>query len=138
MSKPRFVFDTNVVISALLLPHSLARQALDRALAVGEILVSPETVAELSRVLQRKSFAKYVTEEERIEFLRALVNESVLIEVENPIVACRDPKDDMFLSLAVSGRATCIVSGDEDLLVLHPFQGIAIVSPRDFLAYPIG
>ncbi|MEM0337998.1 MAG: putative toxin-antitoxin system toxin component, PIN family [Candidatus Caldarchaeum sp.] len=137
MSKPRFVFDTNVVISALLLPRSLARQALDRALAVGELLVSPATVAELSRVLQRKSFAKYVTEEERIEFLRALVNESVMIEVETQIVACRDPKDDMFLSLAVSGRAVCIVSGDEDLLVLHPFQGVAIVTPRDFLAYSI-
>ncbi len=50
------------------------------------------------------------------------------------ITACRDPKDNKFLEVAVAGRADVIVSGDKDLLVLHPLQGIAIESPRDFLA----
>ena len=47
---------------------------------------------------------------------------------------CRDPKDDKFLDVAVAGHADALVSGDEDLLVLHPFQGIPIVQPAEFLA----
>ena len=43
---------------------------------------------------------------------------------------CRDPKDDKFLELALNGKATHIVSGDEDLLVLHPFRGIPILTPH--------
>lgn len=53
--------------------------------------------------------------------------------MDAPITACRDPKDDKFLELAVSGRATHIISGDTDLLTLNPFRGIAILPPRAFL-----
>ena len=47
--------------------------------------------------------------------------------------SCRDPKDNQFLELAVNGQADFIVTGDEDLLVLHPFRAIPILTPRDFL-----
>jgi uncharacterized protein len=47
--------------------------------------------------------------------------------------ASRDPKDDMFLELAVNGRADYIVSGDQDLLVLSPFQQIPIMNPAGYL-----
>jgi predicted nucleic acid-binding protein len=50
-----------------------------------------------------------------------------------PIEACRDSDDDKFLELAVEGEADLIISGDSDLLVLHPFEGIAILSPAGFL-----
>jgi uncharacterized protein len=56
------------------------------------------------------------------------------VEVTEAIAVCRDPKDDKFLELAVSGQATCILSSDKDLLVLHPFQEIEIVTPADFLS----
>jgi predicted nucleic acid-binding protein len=49
------------------------------------------------------------------------------------IVACRDPTDDKFLELAVSGNADLILSGDKDLLTLHPFRGIPIVTPAAFV-----
>jgi predicted nucleic acid-binding protein len=49
------------------------------------------------------------------------------------IAACHDPKDDKFLEVAVAGRADVIVSGNEDLLTLHPFDTIPIVSPATFL-----
>jgi len=91
----------------------------------------------LNDVLQRKGFEKYITEEERMEFLSAFVRDGVWVEIVERVVACRDPKDDKFLELAVNGKAICIVSGDEDLLVLHPFRGIAIVSPRQFLEFQI-
>jgi len=136
-NEPRFVFDTNVVISALLLRHSVARQAFDRATQTGKLLISRVTVGELNDVLRRKGFERYITEEERMEFLSAFVRDGILVEIVERVVACRDPKDDKFLELAVNGKATCIVSGDEDLLVLHPFRGRAIVTPRQFLEFPI-
>jgi predicted nucleic acid-binding protein len=49
------------------------------------------------------------------------------------IRACRDPKDDKFLELAVHGRADLIVTGDQDLHTLNPFRGIAILTPNAFL-----
>ena len=66
-------------------------------------------------------------------FLAVLTREAQWIDVDMQITACRDPKDDKFLSLAVSGEATHIVTGDADLLVLHPFRGIRIVTPSTFL-----
>ena len=129
----RFVFDTNAIFSAVLLQQSVSRRAFDRALDEGEILVSVETIDELNRVLGRDKFARYVTEQERLEFLAILLREARLIEVDVHIGACRDPKDNKFLELAVSGDAKCIVSGDQDLLVLHPFRGIAILTPSSFI-----
>ncbi len=130
----RFVFDTNVVVSALLLKASVARQAFDRALETGQLLISPATLEELDQVLRRPGFDRYVLEDERMQFLTALVREAVLIETTEIINECRDLKDNKFLEIAASGKAKCIVSGDDDLLVLHPFRGIPILSPRAFLA----
>ena len=58
------------------------------------------------------------------------------IEVVDVITGCRDPKDNKFLELAASGKASHIVTGNSDLLVLHPFREIAIVNPQAFLAIP--
>ena len=54
------------------------------------------------------------------------------------VSACRDPKDDKFLELALSGAATHLISGDDDLLALHPVRGVAILSPHDFIAERTG
>jgi putative PIN family toxin of toxin-antitoxin system len=121
-------------VSAVLLPRSVPRQAFDAAATRGKLLVSDATVTELDDVLRRPRFDKYVTEEKRLEFLAALVREAERVEVMDTITACRDGKDNKFLELAVSGRATHIISGDDDLLVLHPFRGIAVVTPQAFLA----
>ncbi|QUV84159.1 putative toxin-antitoxin system toxin component, PIN family [Chloracidobacterium aggregatum] len=136
-NEPRFVFDTNVVISALLMRQSIARQAFDRATQTGKLLVSHVTVGELNDVLQRKGFERYITGEERMEFLSAFVRDGILVEIVERVVACRDPKDEKFLELAVNGKAACMVSGDKDLLVLHPFRGTAIVTPRQFVEFPL-
>lgn len=129
-NEQRFVFDTNVVISTFLLKSCVARQAFDKAIQVGKFLILRATVEELNDVLRRKGFEKYVTEEERMEFLSAFVTDGVLVDIVERVMACRDSKDDKFLELAVNGKATCIVSSDQDLLVLHPFRGIAIMTPR--------
>jgi putative PIN family toxin of toxin-antitoxin system len=129
----RVVFDTNVVVSAMLLPLSIPRRALDRALREGRPLISAATTTELDDVIHRPRFDKYLSEEERIEFLTTLVREAELVNVVERVTDCRDPRDNKFLELAVSGRATHVVTGDSDLLVLHPFRGIIVVSPSEFL-----
>jgi predicted nucleic acid-binding protein len=45
---------------------------------------------------------------------------------------CRDPKDDKFLNLAVVCEASCIITGDKDLLVLNPFQNIPVLTAAEF------
>ena len=89
----RFVFDTNVIVSALLLKRSIVRQAFDKATEQGKLLVSQAIVEELNEVLRRKRFDKYVTEDERIEFITALVREAILVEITDTVTECRDPKD---------------------------------------------
>jgi len=131
--KPRLVFDTNVIVSALLLRNSVARRAFDKAVSSGEILLSLEVIEELYDVLRRPAFDKYVSEEERLQFLTLLVREASLINVTEKVTACRDPKDDKFLELAINGQADCIVTGDGDLQVLSPFRGIAILPPDVFV-----
>ncbi len=130
----RVVIDTGVAISAVLLPRSVPRQAFDLAVRYGRLLVSAATIAELEEVFRRRKFNKYVLEDERLEFLAALLREGETIEVTEVIKECRDPKDDKFLELAVSGKASHLISGDADLLVLNPFRGVVIATPQDFLS----
>ena len=129
----RYVFDSSVIVSALLFEQSVPGQAFHLALERGEILVSQATFTELSEVLSRKKFDRYVTHEEREQFLITLLREATLIEIAEEIRACRDAKDDRILELAVSGAASCVITGDQDLLTLHPFRGIPIVTPARFL-----
>jgi len=61
------------------------------------------------------------------------MNACETVEITSSIRACHDARDDKFLEVAVDGRAEMIVTGDQDLLALHPFQGIAILTPSDYL-----
>ena len=129
----RVVYDTNVVVSALLFGQSIPAQALFAVHGRGTVLLSEPTLIELSEVLSRPKFDRYLTQEERERFLAALLHEATLIEISDEVRVCRDPKDDKFLDLALNGTATHLVTGDEDLLVLDPFRGIPIVTPARFL-----
>ena len=129
-----FVFDTNTLVSAALLENSIPQRALSRALEIGTIGISRETLAELTEVLTRDKFSKYVSVDERDEFLEAFVLRSVMVDVTTSVSVCRDPDDDKFLELAIGGDASAIVTGDQDLLILNPFHGIPILTPLDFLS----
>ena len=132
--RPRVVLDTNALISRLLVPGSVPGQAVRKAVDEADVLVSGETLDELVDVLARPKFDRYVTLGERQEFIRLLGCIVERVSVIHPIRACRDPDDDKFLALAVSGKADIIVTGDSDLLALHPFLGIAIQTPASYLA----
>lgn len=66
-------------------------------------------------------------------WLRGVLAAAEPVLIAERIVACRDPKDDKFLELAVNGRAHLVVVGDADLLALDPFRGIPIVTPAAFM-----
>ena len=133
MSKSRFVLDTNLIVSAALFKQSVARQAFEKVLTTGDILLSDALQAEVSEVLLRNKFDRYVSLETRLRFLSSFISLSTVVEISERIQVCRDPKDDMVLETAVNGQATTIITGDQDLLVLHPFRQIAVLSPRAFL-----
>jgi uncharacterized protein len=132
--KPRFVFDANVLVSAALFARSLPRQALDHAQNIGVLLIAETTFAELQNVLQRPKFDRYAARGQREQFWQNFLLTTQLVAITETIVECRDPKDNQYLELAISGHATAIVSGDQDLLVLHPFRGLPIVNVQTFLA----
>ena len=130
----RVVIDTNVWISRLLLADSAAARAVDNALTRFEVVVSEASVEELAGVLSREKFDRYVSLQDREEFLRRLLQVTTMVSVLSEITDCRDPKDNRFLALALDSESDCIVSGDADLLALNPWRGIEIVSPGAFLA----
>ena len=131
--RERIVVDTKALISRLLLPASVPAAAVRKAVAEGQLLVSDATLTELAEVLARAKFDPYVTIEERQEFLRLLGRIAEGVPILHAIRACREPKDDKYLELAVNGEASVIVTGDADLLALHPFRGIEIVTPAHYL-----
>jgi putative PIN family toxin of toxin-antitoxin system len=129
----RFVFDTNVLISAALSEESTSRRAFDHALDRGTILLSRPALAELKEVLNRNKFRPFITEDEVRQFLAVFAGASDWVEIDVRIDKCRDPADNKFLELAVSGRATHIITGDNDLLTLDPFRGMPVLTPAEFL-----
>ena len=131
--KECYVFDTNTIISVLLFEQSNSGLALNRTLESGILLLSMDVAEEYANVLRREKFDHYVRRRIREEFLRTLIKEATFVEITETIQACRDSKDDKFLELAVSGGTPCLITGDEDLLILNPFREISILSPRQFL-----
>jgi uncharacterized protein len=135
MQSGRFVIDTNTLVSRLLLSRSVPAQAVQRAIETGDLLFSRSTLAELSEVLRRPKFDRYLEPADRDQFLRLLARLAIMVDVTHRVQTCRDPKDDKFLEVAFNGRADAVVTGDGDLLALHPFRGIPNLSPRQFLSH---
>jgi len=131
----RFVLDVNVLVSALLLADSTPGKAFRVAYEQGKLLLSEQVFKELFAVLSREKIDRYLLWDERQRFLAALLLHSTLIEIQEQISACRDPDDNHILELAANGRADCIITGDSDLLVLHPFRKIPILTPAQFLEW---
>ncbi|MDA7416091.1 putative toxin-antitoxin system toxin component, PIN family [Xenophilus arseniciresistens] len=132
----RWVVDTNVLIGRAFWPAGTAGRAVSQATQLGgKLLMSAATLGELHDVLHRPRFDRFASAQTRREFLEYLAPLLELIHPATPIRACRDPKDDKFLDVAVHGQADALITGDADLLALHPFHGLPILSPTDFLQY---
>jgi uncharacterized protein len=133
MTKLRLVIDTNILISGLMSLNSLPQQVFDYATSQAILLMSDEVQSEIENVISRPKLQKYITLERRTKFLSELSQQVERVTINQQTRACRDPKDDKFLDLAVCGEANYIITGDTDLLDLHPFQNISIIKAANFL-----
>jgi len=127
-----FVFDTNALISAHLLEKSESRKAYNKAVDKGVLLYFAATFDEFAKTFIRSKFEKYLPLERRMSVIGEFQARGALIEVRLSVKASRDPKDNKFLELAVASNASCIVTGDKDLLILNPFRTIPILNAGDF------
>ena len=134
MSKLRFVLDTNILISSILTKNTPPQQTFDYCIAHGTILLSDFTLEEISTVIMRKKFDRYASLAKRINFLQVLNDRAEIVTIIESITACRDRKDDKFLEVAVNGKSDYLITGDRDLLVLHPFRNIPIITPIEFIS----
>lgn len=131
----RIVADTNVLISSLFwngAPYRLVQAALDGKF---EIVTAPSILREAQRVLKRDFDLGAQEIDDIVICLRSFVK--VVKPAKTP-KAVRDALDNHILACALGGRARYIVTRDEDLLVLKEYQGIAIVTPEEFLGFPLG
>jgi putative PIN family toxin of toxin-antitoxin system len=128
------VIDTNTLISAAIFRHSAPARAVIFAFAWGDVLSSPATRNELREVIRRPKFDRYVPLQTRCDDIEEIIADMLPIVIEERIGICRDPKDNMFLELAVNGHADVIITGDADLISLHPFRGIAILNSTAYLS----
>jgi putative PIN family toxin of toxin-antitoxin system len=130
---PAFVIDTNILISYALSARSTPGLAVKKAFQEGRVVYSSATLQELIKKLSLPKFDRYVSMRNRVAFVQRFAFEAQQVEPQLIVQACRDPKDDMFLSLAVATQAYCIISGDSDLLDMEIFQNIPIVTAKAFL-----
>jgi putative PIN family toxin of toxin-antitoxin system len=129
-----FVLDVNALVSAFLFPESSPGRVLDFVLERHKLLMSLAVAAELAEVLTRPKFDRYLSQQRREELLIGTISASEFIEPAIAIATCRDATENRILELSIAGRAEAVVTGDQDLLVLHPFQGIPILTPHEFLS----
>jgi putative PIN family toxin of toxin-antitoxin system len=134
ITRDRVVIDTNVFISGVLSTTSAPARCVEAVVSSGQLVATEATLKELFERWLSSKFDPYVTRARREELLSRLAPLVEIVEVVQQVRACRDPHDDKFLEAAVNGRADVLITGDKDLLALHPFRGIAIVSPADYLS----
>lgn len=139
MSRPgRVVVDTSTLVSAALRVGSVPYQALALALSTSDVCACAPTLAELDTVLMRVKFDRYLPAELRKEFAALIRKQCSLYDVSADDIAsvsppCRDPKDNVFLALCLACDADVLISSDADLLAMHPWHGVSIITPAGFL-----
>ena len=133
-SGPRpVVFDTSTLVAGCLTAQGVPHPALLAALAHSIPTASTDTLTELVAVLQRPKFNAWQAREVRLAFIAGHVSSVRRIEPKDRVFACRDPKDDKFLAVAVAAGASWLVSSDDDLLSMVRYREVTILHPRQFL-----
>jgi uncharacterized protein len=127
------VFDASALVSAALKVDGVPERALLRAEETDVFALSAAVEAEIAGVLARPKFARAVSPERRERLLEILRGAAIWFEPAVRVTDCRDPKDNKYLELALAAGAETIVSSDDDLLVLHPWRGVRILRPADYL-----
>ena len=132
------VLDATTLVSATFRRDAVPARAVRHALRSDRVAVSEAVLAELLDVLDRPRLARFVDPELRAELVGQLDALGVFFTPTEAVADCRDAKDDKYLELALAAGAAVIVSGDADLLVLHPWRGVRVLRPGEYLAEVTG
>ncbi|MDA3933263.1 MAG: putative toxin-antitoxin system toxin component, PIN family [Gammaproteobacteria bacterium] len=134
MTVDRLVVDSNVLISAVLTSGGAPAKLLDHLQQTRAVLVFSEpTMEELATRLLRSRFDRYVDRATRLRFLAEIDAVAEFVGISNTVIGCRDRNDDKFLETALTADCQLIVSGDQDLLLLHPWRNIHILRPAQVM-----
>ncbi len=128
------IFDASALVSAALRVDSVPEQALLRAEEIDVFALSAEVDEEIAEVLNRPRFAAAVSTARRTRILDIVRDQAVWFRPSGHVADCRDAKDNKYLELALASGAGTIVSGDADLLGLHPWRGVRIPRPAEYIA----
>lgn len=138
--KLRVIIDTNLFVSGIILLQGYPFELLELLRKnTYTLLTSKEIIEELEDVLKRPKFKRYKLSQERIVTLIRFVKKrsETTISTNKLAITIRDPKDKNLLSTAIEGKVDCIITGDEDLLVLSgdPKLGkLKITTAKDFIS----
>lgn len=112
---PRAVVDTNLFVRGLL--RGPVTLPLIQAWKAGafQLVTSEAMLAELFEVLARPKFVRYFTQEDVRELGDLIYERADVVEPTVHVTLCRDPKDDIFLDVAITGQVQYLVTGDDDL-----------------------
>ena len=128
----KIVLDTNVLIAAFI-SHGACNELFEHCIRYHEIIASKFILTEFSeKSISKFNFSKYEATKSTQLLLSRL---TIVIPKKLEKVICRDPEDDFILATALQGKCQCIISGDDDLLVLKKYKGINIISPQGFWNY---
>jgi putative PIN family toxin of toxin-antitoxin system len=127
----KVVIDTNIWVSYLIgsLLQDLDEKILSKEI---KVVVSEEMLKELSEVSSRPKFKNIFITKRIRELFSLLDSYAIVVSPSQKVNACRDEKDNFLLEVALEGKADYLITGDEDLLVLDPFNKIKIIRPKDF------
>ena len=131
--KHRIIVDTNLWVS-FLLTKDLAKLDLIFSSNKLTLLFSQELLDEFVAVAQRPKFKKYFSLADLEDLLLQINTKAEFIAVTSTVAVCRDAKDNFLLSLAVDGKATHLLTGDKDLLILGQQTRTSILTIAEYLA----
>ena len=127
----RIVFDTNIFISALVIPGSQAEKAILRIIEEKDLLLLSKSI--IDEVLSVMS-VKFSRDSEAISHIAVYLSElGQNIEIKKKISILKDEPDNRILECAVSGKADAIVTGDKEMLSLREYQGIRIITLKEYI-----
>src|SRR6478735_2475902 len=130
--KDRVIIDTNLWISFLITKdHSKLDKILSDKLAT--LLYSQELIDEFIDIAQRPKFRRYFSADDLQALLLAMSDRAIFIDVSSTVTVCRDEKDNFLLALAKDGKASHLITGDKDLLVLKRFGKTKILTITEYL-----
>ena len=130
--RKKVIFDTSSLLAVCIYPDREPAQIFRQALLHFELVATPQTLAELAQVIGRSKFDTWRPLATRMVWLQNYAANVVEYQPESQVTDCRDAKDNKFLEAALAASANVIVSSDSDLLVLHPYRDIDVLSLHEF------